>query len=60
LWDLADPAKSEETLPSGEIAKERKLSRTHKSWVIVLLHENLPTWKHDIRVNLGEAWFQTF
>jgi hypothetical protein len=30
LWNLADPAKSEETLPSAKIPKEDKFSRAHK------------------------------
>jgi hypothetical protein len=61
LWNLADPTKSEETLPSDKIENEIKFGKGHKSWVMVLLLlVKLPTWKHDLRINLGEAWFQTF
>ena len=61
LWDLPDPTKSEEMLPSAKIAKEDKFSRAYKPWLMVLLSlVKLPTWKHNLRINLREAWFQTF
>jgi hypothetical protein len=59
LWNLADSAKSEETLPPAKMAEGKKVQQGTNSaanYHFFYYLQMQPTWKQHFWINLGEAW----